>query len=233
MMGKEGTKLLMATRADESVIAYTKYTHPILKMFAKKWDAEFKILDASLCVNKLWRILELYNIFEGYDRIFYIDSDVVINKNCPNIFDIVPYDTIGLVFEDKGSRLRNRHVRIKKIKRRFGGNERWKSGYFNMGIFIASKAHRNIFTKIDGRLWEAEVGFEQTHLNYQMRKFGCKYIDLGYKFNHMSMFSEAWNGSPSRFDSYIIHYAGSGSFPDKNNKTKEQLIKDDIMRIYR
>lgn len=232
MMGKKDMKLLMVTRADESVVAYTKYTHPILRMFAERWGSEFKILNASLCVNKLWRILELYSTFEDYDRIFHIDSDVVINKNCPNLFDIVPYDTIGFVFEDKGTRLKNRRVRIKQIKHKFGGNERWMSGYFNMGVFLSSKMHRNMFTKIDGRLWEAETGFEQTHLNYQMRRFGYKYIDLGYKFNHMTMFSEAWNGSPSRLDSHIIHYAGSSSFPGEGNQTKEQLIKDDIARIY-
>lgn len=226
-------KLLMATRADKSVTSYTKYTHPILKMFAKRWGAEFKILDPSSRISKMWRILELYNLFKDYDRILHIDSDIVINKSCPNIFDIVPYDTIGLVFEDKGSRLRNRRIRIKQIKYRFGGNKNWASGYFNMGIFLTSKMHRNIFTKIDGRLWKSEAGLEQTHLNYQMMKFGYKYVDLGYKFNHMSMFSEEWNGSPSRFDSHIIHYAGKGGFSDVGNRTMEQLIKDDVARIYK
>lgn len=224
-------KLLMVTRADESVTAYTKYTHPVLRLFTKRWGAEFKILDASLEINKMWRIMELYNIFEDYDRIFHIDSDVVINKNCPNIFDIVPHDTIGLVFEDKGSRLKNRRSRIMQIKQRFGDNEYWTSGYFNMGVFLASKMHRDMFTKIDGQLWE-DAGLEQTHLNYQMRKLGCKHIDLGYKFNHMSMFSEPWHGTLSRFDSYIIHYAGEGRFSDKGNRTMEKLIKDDIVRIY-
>jgi len=87
-----------------------------------------------------------------------------------------------------------------------------------------------MFTKINGQLWNGE--FAQTHLNYQMMKFRYKYIDLGYKFNHMSIFSESWNGSPSRFDSYIIHYAGGGKFSDKGKRSKAQLIKDDIKKIY-
>ena len=134
-------KLLMVTRADEGVMAYTKYTHPILRMFAERWGAEFRILDTSLGANGIWRILELYNMFEDYDRIFHIDSDVIINKNCPNIFDIVPYDTIGLVFEDKGSRLEDRRLRIIKIRQRLRGDRHWISGYFNMGVFLASKIH--------------------------------------------------------------------------------------------
>jgi len=234
-------KLLIITRADESVAEYTRFTHPIIQMFARKWGAEFRVLGASIeqkvdpkreFINKMWRILEFYDIFEDYDRIFHVDSDVIINKNCPNVFEIVPSDTIGLVFEDKGSRLKNRRDRIAEIKARFGGNEHWISGYFNMGVFLSSKMHRDMFTKIDGHLWEAEVGLEQTHLSYQLMKLGYKYVDLGYKFNHMSMFSESWNGSASRFDSHIIHYAGDGRFPDKGKRTRTELMLDDVRRIY-
>ena len=224
-------KLLMVTSADESVTAYTKHTHPILRKFAERWGADFRILSVPLNIREFCRLFEIYNILEDYDQIFHIDSDVVINKNCPNMFDIVPYDTIGLVFEDKGSRLVNRRVRIDRIKNGFGGAEHWISGYFNMGVFICSKIHRDIFTKVNGRLWEDRLGFGQTHFNYQMMKRKYKYIDLGYKFNHMSMFSEPWNGSPSRFDSYIIHYAGGGRFPNKGNRSRVQLIKDDIKEI--
>jgi len=225
-------RLLVVTRADESVVEYTRFTHPIIRMFAKKWGAEFKVLDSSSGLNKMWRILELYNIFENYDRIFHLDSDVVINKSCPNIFDIVPPDTVGLVFEDKGSRLKNRRARIDEIKKAFGGNEHWVSGYFNMGVFLSSKLHRDMFTKIQGKLWSGEKGLEQTHLGYQMMKLEYRYVDLGFKFNHMSMFSEAWNGSPSRFDSHIIHYAGKASFPDRGNRSRTEMMRDDIKRIY-
>ena len=226
-------RLLMVTRADESVSAYTKYTHPILRRYAEKWGAQFKILDDPLKGDQCWRILKIYDIFEEYDRVFHIDSDVVINKDCPNMFDLVPYDTIGLVFEDKGSRLRSRRLRIMQIKQKLGGNNfRWTSGYFNMGVFLVSKIYRDMFKKIDGQTWEMDDGLEQTQMNYQMMKLKCKYVDLGYKFNHMSMFSESWHGKRSRFNSHIIHYAGGGKFQDKGDRTMTQLIKDDIARIY-
>lgn len=225
-------KLLVITRADESVVEYTQLTHPIIRMFAEKWGAEFKILGTSSGLNMMWRVLDFYDIFEDYDRIFHVDSDIVINKTCPNVFEIVPSDTVGLVFEDKGSRLINRRGRITQIKARFGGNEHWISGYFNMGVFLASKMHRELFTKINGQLWEADRGLEQTHLSYQLMKLKYKYVDLRYKFNHMSMFSEPWNGSPSRFDSHIIHYAGKAKFPDKGRRSRLELIKDDIRQLY-
>ena len=225
-------KYLMVTRADKAVKGYAEYTIPILKKYAREWGVDFKILDSSFGSDHVWRILVLYNLLKSCDRILYIDSDIVINKNCPNIFNEVPFDTVGLVFEDKGSRLKNRRIEMAKIKQRFGGNEHWTCGYFNIGVFLVSRIHCDMFMKINGQLWSSGPFPEQTHLNYQIMKLGYKYVNLGYKFNHMSMFSESWNGSPSRFDSYIIHYAGAYKFPDTGKRNKTQLIKDDIEKIY-
>ena len=233
-------KLLIVTCADERIVTYTKHTHPIMRKFAEKWGAEFKVIDSilySMLDGTLghFRITALYDLLETYDRIFHLDSDIVINKNCPNIFEIVPYDTIGLVFEDKGSRLKNRRTRIFQIKNLFGDNEKWTSGYFNSGMFIASSLHKEMLTRMKGRYWGENFKVEdagQTHLCYQLMNQGHKHIDLGYKWNHMSMFSEAWNGSASRFDSYIIHYAGDGRFSDKEGRSRTQLMIDDIEKIY-
>ena len=228
-------KLLMATCADESQV-HAKYTLPIHRMYADKWGADFKVLDDQY-YNKLgfamwnYRTIVFHELLEDYERIFYLDSDIVINKTCPNIFDFVPYDTVGLVLEDKGSRLKNRRGRIAQIKAAFGGNEHWTEGFPNGGLYIVSSIHRDIFTKINGQLWNGP-GYDGNHYMYQIIKQGHKYIDLGYKWNHMSMFSEAWNESLSRFDSYILHYAGGGKFSDKDNRSVPQMIKDDIRKIY-
>ena len=229
-------KLLMATCSDETQLSYGKFTLPILRMYAKKWKATFKILD-DRSYNKMgfamwnYRTMEFHSLLEVYDKVVYMDSDIVINKTCPNLFDVVPSDTIGLIFEDKGSRLQDRRRRITLVKTTFGGNEQWTSGLPNGGFYIVSKCHRNIFRKINGRLYDGP-GCDGSHYMYQIIKFGYKYVDLGYKFNHMSMFSESWNGSPSRFDSYIIHYAGSGSFPDKGKRDRIELMANDVRKIY-
>ena len=229
-------KLLMATCADDIVMEYAQFTLPILKHYADKWDAEFKILEDKSyneMGKAMWnfRTMVFYDYFKTYDRILYVDSDIIVNRTCPNLFDIVPYDNIGLVMEDKGSRLKDRRKRIELIKEVFGGNEHWKEGFLNGGFYIVSKVHRDIFTKINGELWNGP-GYDGNHYCYNIMKYNFKYIDLGYKYNHMAMFSEPWNGSPSRFDSYLLHYAGGAKFPDKGERTRVELIKDDIRKIY-
>jgi len=226
-------KLLVATSADANLVGYTPYTLPIQKMWAKKWGADYRVLDVPAYSRRaMWcyRTLIFYDLLEEYDRIFYVDADSIINKNCPNIFEVVPYDTIGAVLEDKGSRRKERLNRIKRVKSHLGEID-WQEGFLNMGVYVVSRVHRDIFQRVNGKLWE-DTGWDSPFYSYQIMKQGHKYVDLGYKWNHMSMFSEPWNGSPSRFDSYVMHYAGGAKFPDKRGRSMEQLIRDDVKNIY-
>jgi len=225
-------KLLMATRASAG-IGYLPHTLPILKRYAKKWGADFKILDDSYGVV-FWRYMWFHKFLDKYARIIHIDADTIITKSCPNLFEVVPYDTIGLVFEDKGSRAKERRGRIAHIQQVWG-DVNWKTGYFNAGMFVVSRPHKEIFVKRNGKVWGQDFkvfGAEQTHYGYHITEQGHKVLDLGYKFNHMSMFSERWNGSPSRFDSHIIHYAGGAHFPGKDQRSRIRLIMDDVKKLY-
>lgn len=228
--------LLMVTRADDRVKDTTDLTHPIIKDFARQWGADFLVLsgDAPDCSDwkgKLhYRIMKLYGLLEKYDRIMNIDSDTIINKNCPNLFTIVPHDEIGVIFEDKGSRLKSRRRRILGVQAAWG-DIGWRTGYVNTGVSLFSPSHREIFKKFEGQYWESH-GYTDVHLGYQIHRLGFKLFELDWRFNHMSMFSEKWNGSASRFDSYILHYAGAARFPGKGNRTKAQQIREDVARIY-
>ena len=227
---------LVVTLSDKSVEEYTRHTIPIIQRFAKQWGAEFLCLDNPDPFFKrkgFWnyRTRVFYELLSLYDRIIYMDSDIVINKTCPNLFHQVPADTVGLVFEDKGSRKPNRMERIQEVIRTLGPNPNWKEGYLNAGFYVVSSIHKDIFTPINGEWWGG-IGYDCNHYCYQIFKQGHKYVDLGYRYNHMCMFSEPWNGSKSRFDSYLIHYAGQANFPDKGNRSRTQLMVDDIAKIY-
>jgi lipopolysaccharide biosynthesis glycosyltransferase len=222
----------IVTRADENIKNLTDVTHPILKKFAKEWKSDFVILDKMAdCPGNgrfHYRIMEIYDLFSTYERVISLDSDVVVLPNCPNLFTVVPQDKIGTIFEDKGTRKLDRHLRIKKIQNQFG-NVGWKTGYINTGVFLASQMHREIFTKINGNYYIGR-GFDDVHLGYQIHKMQFSIHELNFRYNHMSMFSESWNNNANRFDSYIIHYAGSGVF-DKGIKSRAEQIKKDLMII--
>lgn len=227
-------RLLIVTRADNNIRGMTDITHPVIKSFAQKWGADFEVFDHSSDCNDLlgirhYRIMKIWDRLSNYDRVLSLDSDIMITKNCPNIFETVPFDSVGSIYEDQGSRCEHRHSIIKEVQEKWG-DVGWIKGNINTGVFIVSSIHRDIFQKENSEYWTG-FGYDDIHFGYKIHKLKYKFYELDYRFNHMTMFSEKWNGNKSRFDSYIIHYAGRGIF-DKNICNRNTQIKYDFDAIW-
>lgn len=218
-------KRLIVTRADEGIQKMIELTHPLLKKYANKCGADFMVLHHKTELHNHWRILKCKELLNEFDRILILDIDILITKSCPIIFDVVPYDKIGTIFEDKGSRLEPRRNVIRDIQRVYG-DVGWKEGYMNSGVCVISKVHKKIFEPINEQYWHG-WGLDDAHFRYNSIKYGYEIYELPFQFNHMSMFSEPWNNNASRFDSYIVHYAGYGAFPDKGSLSRLELMKKD------
>jgi len=222
-------KLAIVTRADKLVQNITSITVPIIQKYCKRVNADFIVLDHQPDImtddnHPHFRILKLYDLLGDYDRAISLDSDVLITKFCPNLFEEVPYDCIGTIYEDRGTRQENRRDKIKNAQILFGDIS-WTSGYINTGVLIVSKIHKEIFSSINGKYYTAD-GSDDVHIGYQIHKLGFRIHELDYRFNHTTMFSEAWNGNKNRFDSFIIHYAGAGIFDSTVKSRNEQVQKD-------
>jgi len=227
----------LVTRCDSNIVEMSSITHPYMKDYALKYDMDFVVLDKNFDVPGgvlglgpiHYRIMHLKELLDTYERVFCIDTDTLILPWCPNIFDEVPKDKIGSCLEDAGSREEARRKRIKKSQE-FFGDVGWEKDYINTGAFVVSEEHQIIFEHINGEYW-LDYGYDDVHLGYNIKKNNFQLHNLGYKFNHMAMFSEPWHGNKNRFDSYIIHYAGGGIFESGPINRVEQ-IKLDVKRIY-
>ena len=181
--------------------------------------------------SNYWRTIRIGELLNVYDRILHLDTDMIVNKNVPNIFDLVPEDKIGGVREDVGSRKGDRIARMADIQNEYGSID-WQEGYINEGFFLVSSMHKEIFMPHRGTELYATWAYTQSHMNYKIKEFNFEIFDVGYKWNHMGMFSEPWNGNPNRFESHIIHYAGRGVFePGPTNKLEQAHL--DYKRIYK
>lgn len=229
------SKLLITTRADEGVRHFSGISHPIFKEYANRVGADFQVLShLSSCTvgDGKWhfRILKHYDLFEEYDRILHLDTDMLLKPDCPNLFEVVPEDTIGTIYEDVGSRQSHRRNLMTKAQYKFG-NVGWFRGYINTGTFMTSKIHKDIFQLIDNQYWTG-FGFDDVHLGYLIKKYGFKVTELPYQYNHMAMYSEPWNNNADRFQSHILHYAGRGVF-DHGVSNKIEQMKLDHKRLYK
>lgn len=223
-------KRLVITRADEDVAEYTKITHPVIRKYAIRCNAKFEILKDCQGIHMHYRILQLYDKFEEYDRILIVDSDILIRKTCPNLFDAVPIEKIGLITEDRGSRQEDRRNRIAKANE-FYGDIGWEEGYINTGVAIFSKEHRDIFKYIPDKdkLW-MDYGYDDVFLGWRINKMKYELLVFHPYLNFMSMFTEPWAGL-KKSNAQIIHYAGMGHHP---NVPKPRQIENDylVMKKY-
>jgi len=220
-------KIAIITHADKNVKEMKSISHPLIEQYADDCGADYINMIQDCEMPHAYRILQLREYLNIYDRVLNLDSDVIINKNCPNIFDEVPFEKIGTIFEDKGTRAGDRHNRIKKAKQKFGVIS-WETGYINTGIFLVSNIHKEIFQPINGELW-MDLGYDDVHLGYQIRKHNFDIHELDFKWNFMTMHVESWNKCADRFNSYILHYAGRGTY---NSNNRVDQMRKDYNKIY-
>lgn len=219
----------------EDCLEYYQYTSKVLKKFAKIWSCDYieiKTQPEFLTDDNKphWKILEVKSILKKYERVLLCDADIIITTKCPNPFELASEKSVASVFEDVGSRQLHRRAIIKLIQKRFG-EIGWERNYINTGFFLLSQMHEVLFDPIDGFYW-TDFGSDDVHFGYQAFKNNIDIVELPFYWNHMSMFSEDWNNFSHRFDSYIIHYAGQANFPDKGNRSRNQLIYDDFKQIW-
>jgi lipopolysaccharide biosynthesis glycosyltransferase len=74
-------------------------THPTIKNYAEKIGADFICLDEDRKFSAHWKKFELYYLLKDYDRIIYVDTDLIIRDDCPDLFEIVPEKKIGMFNE--------------------------------------------------------------------------------------------------------------------------------------
>jgi hypothetical protein len=200
-------------------------THPILIDYAKRCQADFIVINEEKIKlgNFAYEIFQCYDLFDTYQRIAVIDTDVLITQSCPNLFEVVPTEKIGVIYEDKYTRKQDRRTRIRNCQKQLG-EIGWRWGYVNTGVLVLSRIHRKILTYKPGEVWN-NYGYDDVLIGYKIHKYRHPVYELPYKFNHMSMFSEI---GKNHLKSYIIHYAGRGFSP---KKSRAEQIKSDYRTL--
>jgi len=181
-------------------------THPTIKSYSNKIKSDFILINYPQINAKDigFEKCQLYNILDYYDRVIYLDTDIIVTERCPNLFEVVPENDLGAFIESnywQYSNEVNHFERIKNIQERLG-NIKWTKDYFNTGVMVLSKKHKNMF-KLDKK-YIVDLR-EQTQLNYHSKLLGFWIHDIGIRFNKMDFINPS-----ERFESYIIHYAGKG-----------------------
>ncbi|PTB98359.1 hypothetical protein C9993_08010 [Marinobacter sp. Z-F4-2] len=206
------------------------YTHPFLKAYAEKCGAEFVILDQrkmyERCGLPTYERFQLYELFDIYDRIAFIDTDILVSPDSPSVFELTPRGKIGASSEE----IYSQSGRDKKVSQEVLGPVEWKNVYFNAGMIVLDKSHRELLNPDSPGLTEwAKGNFRKEHINllndqpfinHRSNLLELEVHDLGHRFNHTRAIPE----TSTRFNSYFIHYSGPSGH--RYGERIEQIRKD-------
>lgn len=141
----------------------------------------------------------------------------------PNLFDMVPYDEIGLFNE---GRYDSRYDAVNETIKAYEVNlEEWNGLYYNSGVMVLSRYHMELFKD---PIVKNIPHLDQSYINLKifLDSERWKVHDLSYRFNRMTLMDKILG--QSRLDSYIIHYAGA-----PNQEILLSIIKNDLEQWFK
>lgn len=139
-----------------------------------------------------------FNDFLNYDKILILDPDIIINKNCPNIFDELDDETdLAVVKDGNPGRFKNNIYEsivdyisnlgveiFEKYIKNFE-KKRYRENYFNNGVFLFKP--KKILHKINEL--EEFIKTDKDFMNFFDKKKG-NYLCLQNSLNAILTFSD-------------------------------------------
>jgi len=179
-----------------------RLTHPLMRAYAEDLRADFHIINKpKLNISPIhYEKYQLARFLDQYERVLFVDTDVVIRPNSPDIFELVPSDMFGAYLASEHSDCHN--ASLQAIQDELGDLD-WRMDYFNSGVMVLSHVHKALF---DFNYGCFNGFYEQTQLNYNLQKLKLPFYNIGFQYNHVQLIGEPISKGTSHF----IHYAGPG-----------------------
>ena len=195
-------------------------TQPTIQAYAQKLGADWIAWDDYQGHTiPHYKKLDLGSLLDAYDRILYVDNDILIRDDAPDIFALVPQDKLGVLdespFVDRSAQVIPFMEYVKYDP------AQWDRRYYNTGVMVLSKQHKNLFAPPPVEL---DNGKEQTHLNVMISKTRTETFPLPFRFNRMLAMDSSLG--EDRFDCFFLHYAGA--YQAYSEEEQLELVADDL-----
>lgn len=193
-------RLALATiTAGDFYARMAEISHPTFGHYADKLGADFIVWrHCGKHTIPQYQKLEIAGLLDEFDRVLYVDTDILIREDAPDVFDLVPNGMLGMFAE---SSIADRSNFRDYLGAEFGLE--WNGEYYNSGVIVASKQHREIF---QSPRVETNHFYEQSYINGMIFRHNLDVFRLPYRFNRMFLMNRLTR--EARHDSYFLHYAG-------------------------
>ena len=213
------------------IFEHTKYN---MEMYSKKINADFVVINnishkrinfiRSIIKNKYnisrqrcvryCKLFILHDILKKYDRVIYFDCSCLIHNNTPNLFNLVPIDTFGAVQDHN------------KLCKQYGIGINNHNPFYNTGVLVISKYHKNIFSCNFNNMTLPHSGYcDQTLINYFLFKYKTKIQALKKKYNIVGSILKKKSPSKNIEKGYLIFHFTRSFYDDSNIIPPKKLIE--------
>lgn len=211
----------------EKYKALWEVVRPSFEQYADRISADLMVIESNPHpgLPPHFAKLALHGLLhKKYKRALWLDGDIIIRDDCPDLFEEVPVDKLGVFNEGRVvSRSMALYEAIQVYRTPL---PKWdRRSYYNTGVMVVGSAHRHLFANPEFIANQVYNFGEQTYLNLQIFKKEIPVHELSHRFNRMSVM-DSITGT-SRLSCFIVHYAGNGYSPGGGLET---LIKDDLRR---
>ena len=217
-------KLVLTIAVGKNYEIMSNYTHPSIKNYTQRIGADFVSITESDLTSPHWeKFNNITKYLDEYERILYIDTDILVREDAPDIFDVVSEDSLGLFNELPYTPQRNQSL-YEACKEHDIILKNWDGKYYNTGVMVVPRNFKELFKKPEK---ESCNFYEQGYFNAALAKYlethNDKVFELPYKFNRMACMDRV-TGEP-RFASYFMHYAGFPSIEFVLSLMQQDLIR--------
>lgn len=215
-----------------------KYSLPAMHCYAQRCNADFILLEPSTLsqnFNAFYEKCQVADLLERYERVLYLDADILVSPDSPDVFSLVPVDQLGAVSVNPVFRDLERS---RRLTQQVLGPILWNQPYFNAGVMLVSRGQRPLLAIEPeiihrwhhGVLALGEDSFhDQDLFNYRLNALGIPLFDMGRAFN----FTRAWGGFHQRFGQSFVHYAGlKGVRNSLMRRDAGVIAKEWLRRLY-
>jgi hypothetical protein len=191
-------------------------THPSLRAYAARIGADFRAITerAVSVTTPHWEKFQIAELLDTYDRVLYLDTDILVREDCEDLFALVPETKLGM-FNEAPFADRSRELLIDCCRQYGVSLPSWNGAYYNSGVMVISRRHRPLFVKPEREIFSF---YEQTYLNMVIAQYAIPVQDLTHRYNRMNCMDRVIG--EHRLACPVVHYAGA-----LNSISVEQLLR--------
>jgi hypothetical protein len=216
----KNSKVLVTVSIGPEYAKISQLTHPTLEEYAYRCGADFEVIDQRVLdptMQIFYEKLRMRDFLEFYDRVLFMDSDIIIHPKAPSIFELVPLDRLGMTNEGCLQSISDKEHELKDFCKQAGIKMPldWDGRYFNIGLVCFGQEHKPIFD--DPPVFVTASYPEQALVNIRIAQFKPKMFCLPRSLHDWSWLvkeNESLN-QLAGFERYVIHWAGVSKAPDK------------------